>query len=41
KHTVFGMVSKGMDIVEAIANEKRDSGDWPINDVIIECEIVE
>ena len=40
-HTVFGEVVNGMDVVIAISNEKRDSGDWPINDVVIECEIIE
>jgi len=30
-----------MDVVVAISNEKRDSGNWPINDVVIECEIIE
>ena len=39
-HTVFGEVIEGMDVVEAIANEKRDSGDWPVNDVIITYEVV-
>lgn len=41
KHTVFGEVIEGMDVVEAIANEERDSGDWPINDVVIDYEILE
>lgn len=41
KHTVFGEVLDGMDVVEAIAEQKRDSGDWPINDVVIEYEILE
>ncbi len=40
-HTVFGEVVNGMDVVVAISNEKRDSGNWPINDVVIECEIIE
>lgn len=35
KHTVFGEVIQGMEVVEAIAAEKRDSGDWPVNDVVI------
>jgi len=39
-HTVFGEVVKGMEVVIAISNEKRDSGDWPINDVLIECEVL-
>ncbi|NQV52683.1 MAG: peptidylprolyl isomerase [Flavobacteriales bacterium] len=40
-HTVFGEVVEGMDVVEAISNEKRDSGDWPINDVIIDHKVLE
>lgn len=41
KHTVFGRVISGMEVVEAIANERRDSGDWPVNDVVIEYEVLE
>ena len=40
KHTVFARVVEGMDVVEAIAAEERDSGDWPITDVVIEYEIL-
>jgi len=40
-HTVFGEVVEGMGVVEAISNEKRDTGDWPINDVIIDYEVLE
>lgn len=41
KHTVFGEVVKGMDVVEAIAMEERDSGDWPVNDVVITYTVLE
>jgi cyclophilin family peptidyl-prolyl cis-trans isomerase len=41
KHTVFGEVTQGMDVVEAIAAEDRDTGDWPITDVIIDYEILD
>ncbi len=37
-HTVFGEVVKGMDVVIAISKENKDSGDWPVNDVVIDCE---
>lgn len=41
KHTVFGEVVKGMDVVEAIALEERDSGDWPVKDVVITYTVSE
>lgn len=42
RHTVFGQVMEGMDIVDAIANVKVGAQDKPVNDVIIETiEITE
>jgi cyclophilin family peptidyl-prolyl cis-trans isomerase len=41
KHTVFGEVVNGMEVVEAITKEKRDDGDWPINDVVIDYYLLE
>ena len=42
KHTVFGQVYEGMDVVDAIANVKTAGADKPVNDVIIETiEITE
>ena len=35
KHTVFGQVYEGMDVVDAIANVKTGRGDKPVEDVII------
>lgn len=36
RHTVFGQVYEGMDVVDAIAETKTDAGDKPVNDIIIE-----
>jgi cyclophilin family peptidyl-prolyl cis-trans isomerase len=36
KHTVFGRVSDGMDVVEEISNTERDARDRPSEDVVIE-----
>ncbi len=41
KHTVFGKVEKGMEVVDAIGQEETDGRDRPLNPVIIESiEIV-
>ena len=36
KHTVFGKVTKGMDVVDAIANVDRDGRDRPHDDITID-----
>ena len=36
RHTVFGQVIAGMDVVDKIAKVKKDANDKPIDDVIIE-----
>jgi cyclophilin family peptidyl-prolyl cis-trans isomerase len=36
KHTVFGRVTEGMDVVDAISDVETDSGDRPRSDVVIE-----
>jgi peptidyl-prolyl cis-trans isomerase B (cyclophilin B) len=36
KHTVFGRVTDGMDVVDAISELPRDSRDKPHDDVVIE-----
>jgi peptidyl-prolyl cis-trans isomerase B (cyclophilin B) len=42
KHTVFGQVIEGMDVVDAIANVKTGAGDKPVEDVVIKkIEVVQ
>ena len=42
RHTVFGQVFEGMDVVDKIAATETDSTDKPVNDVIIEgIDVVE
>jgi cyclophilin family peptidyl-prolyl cis-trans isomerase len=36
KHSVFGVVTEGLDVVTAIVNADRDSRDKPINDIRME-----
>lgn len=41
KHTVFGQVVEGMDVVDAIAAVEKDAGDKPVENVVIEkAEVV-
>ncbi|MAP55029.1 peptidylprolyl isomerase [Altibacter sp.] len=40
-YTIFGRVTKGMDVVEKIANLPADEGDWPLQNVYIQEVTVE
>ena len=40
-YTIFGRVTKGMDVVDLIANLPHDDGDWPLQNVYISAEIID
>lgn len=40
QHTVFGQVIEGLDIIDSIAKVKVDEGDWPIEDITLDFEIL-
>lgn len=41
KYTVFGRVTKGMDVVEKISQVEADSGDWPLSNIYITAKVIE
>ena len=40
-YTIFGKVTKGMDIVEVLSELPTDEQDWPLNNIYISVEIIE
>jgi peptidylprolyl isomerase len=40
-YTIFGKVTRGMDVVEVIANLPSDEGDWPLQNVYIKAEVLQ
>lgn len=40
-YTVFGQVIQGMDVLEKIAKVKRDEGDWPLENIYLEANVIE
>src|SRR5690606_24377948 len=41
KYTIFGKVTKGMDVVEEISKVKADDGDWPLQNIYITAKVIE
>jgi len=41
RHTVFGKVTKGLDVVQSIGKTETDGGDKPREDVVIESVTIE
>lgn len=39
EHTVFGKVTKGLDVVDEIAKEAIDKGEWPIRDIYLKASV--
>lgn len=39
-YTVFGKVTKGMDVVEKISKLEKDEGEWPLQNVYITAEVL-
>jgi peptidylprolyl isomerase len=40
-YTIFGRVTRGMDVVEKIASMPADDGDWPLANIYIEASVIE
>jgi len=40
EHTVFGRVTKGMNVVNEIADLPTDASEWPIKEVKIFMEVL-
>lgn len=40
-HTVFGRVISGMDVVDEIAQVETDQGEWPLQNIYMEIDILE
>jgi len=41
EHTVFGEVTEGLDVVEAISKVQIDNGEWPLENIPIRVKVME
>lgn len=41
QHTVFGQVIEGLNVIDSIAGVRVDEGDWPIENISIDFQILE
>lgn len=39
-HTVFGEITKGLDVLEQIAMAETDKGDWPKQDIMVKMTVI-
>lgn len=41
KHTVFGEITEGLDVLDAMAAVKTDKSDWPLDPLIMKMEVID
>lgn len=41
RHTVFGEIVEGLDVLDKLCNAETDSGWWPKDDIFVEMELVD
>ncbi|WP_396184395.1 peptidylprolyl isomerase, partial [Flavobacterium sp.] len=40
EHTVFGKITKGFDVLDEIASQKTDEGEYPLLNIKIKAKII-
>ncbi len=41
KYTAFGRVIEGMDVVDKINSQPTDDGEWPLQNIVMQAEVIE